>query len=506
MQFIRAIGVALALVSFPAALRPAQLPGLPHLKMSDFQPAIRKQVQKADTAAHNRPRSAEASGGLGMVLDAYHQYESAELCYQRAYGLDARAFQWAYYLGSVEVHQGKYVQAAVTLRGALRLRPDYLPARLKLAESLLAAGDLGGSSEIYEAILKDVSKPVDSRLRGNDRNGDELRGNDDGGGSLPRSGGIAASAEALYGLGRIQAVRGDSAAATESYRRACELYPAYGAVQYALALAYQKMGKSEEAEPHFRAYQENMTVTPPIDDPLIGAVQALNLGVDQHLRRSIELEKQGDLRGAIKEQELALEVDPRNVQANINLISLYARVGDPDAADKRYQESVRLNPNRADAYYNYGVFLFMQGKSEEAERAYRQALQINSNYAEAHNNLGFLLEKQGKTEEALAEYEAALKSQPNYHPAHYNIATILARQGKYGASIEHLLRTLEPEDESTPAYLYALAVAYEREGDTQSALKYAREARDKAAARHQAQLVERIDQDFPIVAPVRSPQ
>lgn len=488
------------------ALRPAELPGLPDLKISDFQPAIRKQVQQADAAAHARPRSADASGKLGMVLDAYQQYESAAPCYERAHRLDGRSFPWAYYLGSTQFHQGKYVQAAAALREALRLAPAYLPAQLKLAESLLAEGDLDGSSEIYEAILKSTSKSMDSRLRGNDRNGGEPRGNDEGGDSLSRSGGIAAPAEALYGLGRIQSARGDISAAAESYRRACELFPDYGAAQYALALAYQKLGKPGEAEPHFRAYQANMTVTPPLEDPLMGAVQALNLGVDQHLRRSIELEKQGDLREAIKEQELALEVDPQNVQANINLISLYARLKDPGAAEKHFRESVRLNPNRADAYYNYGVFQSMQGKSEEAERAYRQALQINSNYAEAQNNLGFLLEKQGKTEEALAEYEAALKSKPNYHPAHYNIATILARQGKYGESIEHLLRTLEPEDESTPGYLYALAVAYVRQGDTQSALNYARKARDQASFWRQSQLLTRIDRDFPDLGQGELPQ
>ena len=481
--------IALALLSFPLAAPSAELPPLPILNMSDFQPAIRNQVQQFDAAARSRPNSAEAAGRLGMVLDAYQQYESAALCYERAHRLDARAFQWDYYLGSVQVHQGKYDQAVATLREAIRLGPDYLPARLKLAESLLAAGDLDGSEEVYKQILENASKAMDSRLRGNDNEG-----------------AITTSAEALYGLGRIQSARGDIGAAAGRYRKACEIFPAYGAAQYALALAYQKMGKPDDAEPHFRAYQANMTVTPPLDDPLMGTVQALNLGVDQHLRRSIELEKQGDLRGAIKEQELALEVDPQNVQANINLISLYARAGDPDAAEKHYRDSVRLNPNRADAYYNHGVFLFMEGNSQEAEENYRQALKINPYYTEAHNNLGVLLEKQGKTEEALAEYGAALKSQPNYRPAHYHVATILARQGKYAESAGHLLKTLQPEDESTPGYLYALAIDYARQGDDRSALIYARKARDRAAAWRQSQLLSRIDHDFPDAASERPPQ
>src|SRR5437016_8430930 len=172
----------------------------------------------------------------------------------------------------------------------------------------------------------------------------------------------AESAEALYGLGRIQAARGEISAAAESYRRACELFPAYGAAQYALALAYRKLGEPDAAEPHFRVYQANITGMPPLDDPLLGEVQSMNLGAETHLRRSIELEQQGRLSEAIEEQEQALQVDPHNVQAYINLISLYARVGESGKAEQNFQAAVQLNPGRADAFYNHGVLLLRQGK------------------------------------------------------------------------------------------------------------------------------------------------
>jgi tetratricopeptide (TPR) repeat protein len=476
-------------MSFPMALRPAELPALPKLNMADFLPAIRRQVQQADAAARASPRSAAASGNLGMVLDAYQQYQAASLCYERAHRLDPRVFRWAYYLGADQVHQGAYDQAVATLRQALALSPGYLPARLKLAESLLASGKLDESGKIYEAILKGDAKSLDSRLRGNDNDGD-----------------IAATAEALYGMGRIEAARGDISAAAESYRKACELFPAYGAAQYALALAYRKLGEPDMAQPHFSVYEANMTVAPPLEDPLLGAVQALNLGADPHLRHAIALEQQGKLNEAIQEQDQALAIDPKSVQAHINLISLYGRTGQIEKAEQHFQEAVRLNPNRADAYYNHGVLVFDSGKYAEAEQAFRQALKINPYYAEAHNNLGFLLERQGRTEDAIGEYEACLKSQPNYRLAHYHIATILARQNKYDEAIEHLLKTLTPEDESTPGYLYALAIAYARKQDRESALKYMRMARDQAAARNQSQLLASIDRDLRRLEQVEIPQ
>ena len=469
------LAVALMFLGVPLLARPQELPALPKLNMADFLPAIRKQILQADAAARANPRSADANGNLGMVLDAYQQYESAALCYERARQLDSRAFRWAYYLGADQVHQGAYDQAVATLRQALTLSPDYLPARLKLAESLLASGNLDESAKIFQAILKSDPESGD--------------------------GNSAATAEALYGMGRIEAARGNISAAAESYRKACELFPSYGAAQYALALSYRKLGKPEMAQPHFIVYEANMTATPPLQDPLMGAIQALNLGADPHLLRSIELEQQGKLDEAIQEQDQALAIDPKSVQAHINLISLYARTGQIEKAEQHFQEAVRLNPNRADAYYNDGVLLFGQAKYPEAELAFRQALKINPNYAEAHNNLGFLLEKQGRAEDALAEYEACLKSQPDYRLAHYHIATILARQNKYDEAIEHLLKTLTPADDNTPGYLYALAIAYGRKGDRETALKYMRMAREEAAARHQSQLLTSIDRDLRSLTP-----
>src|SRR5206468_1985525 len=120
--------------------RDRDLPVLPRLTIAKFKPQIRVQVQKALQAAESEPRDPEANGRLGMLLYAFEQFESAELCYRRARLLDPNRFQWVYYLGLTQAMSGKNVEAAVSLQEALRLDPGYLPARLKTAEVLLSAG------------------------------------------------------------------------------------------------------------------------------------------------------------------------------------------------------------------------------------------------------------------------------------------------------------------------------------------------------------------------------
>ena len=124
------------------------LPGLPRLTIANFRPQIRDRVQKAYDDVEAKPQDPEANGRMGMLLQAFSQFESAELCYQRARILDPKRFQWAYYLGLTQSLDGKNEDASRTLQDAVRLDPQYLPARLKLAEVLLTLGRMDESQKI----------------------------------------------------------------------------------------------------------------------------------------------------------------------------------------------------------------------------------------------------------------------------------------------------------------------------------------------------------------------
>jgi len=355
------------------------------------------------------------------------------------------------------------MEAIATLRAALRLQPDYLPARLKLGESLLTAGELDESNRVYSAIVKESSDV----------------------------------AEAYYGLGRIDAARGNLAPAAESLRKACELFPTYGAAHYALAQVDGKLGKSEESQEHLKVFAKNKTIVPPVDDPLRDELRRLDMGAPSHLERGVQLEQVGRVEDAIAETEKALQLDPTLVRAHVNLIILYGRNGNPDKAEEHYRTAVKLNPRQfPDAYYNHGVLLLQQGKLDETEKAFRRALEIDPSYAAAHNNLGYVFELQGKISEAVAEYSKAVEEQPNFRQAHFNLGRILVNQQQYQEGIQQLQQTLTPVDENTPTFLYALGAAYGRAGQQQQALRYLHEARQQASARGQTQLLADIDKDL----------
>ncbi|MGH9397881.1 MAG: tetratricopeptide repeat protein [Terriglobia bacterium] len=454
--------LALLLGVMGGEARPATLPALPALKLDNTFSAVRRQIQQAYAAARAHPAEPASNGKLAMILDTYQQYAGAAICYRRAHRLEPSSFQWVYDLGYVEMKLGEYDRAAAAFRAALKMNPGYLPATMNLAESLLSAGQLDASGKLFEEI---VQKYPDS-------------------------------AEAQYGLGRVEAAQGNAQAAAQALEKACELFPEYGGAHYALALAYRKLGQPQKAATHFAAYQSNVTTAPPIADPLRAAVEQLNQGPLELMRRGLALGQAGDIDGAIQEYQKAIGLDPQLVQAHINLIQLYARASKYEKAEQEYQAAVSLDPNRADCYYNYGVLMFGLNRFSEAEQAFRRAIAINPYYAEAHNNLGFLIERQGHLDQAIEEFRKAVEDRPNYRLARFHIGQILVNQRKYAEAIAEFQKILTPNDATTPGYLYALGATYARAGDLQNALTYIRKARDEAAARGQTQLLASIDGDL----------
>lgn len=101
--------------------------------------------------------------------------------------------------------------------------------------------------------------------------------------------------------------------------------------------------------------------------------------------------------------------------------------------------------------------------------------------------------------EAEAEFQKAVEHGPGYRLAHFHLGRLLVNRNEYSAGIEHLLRTLGPEDDSTPGYLYALGAAYARAGDRENAIRYLREGRAQAQLRGQHHLVASIEKDLKIL-------
>jgi lipopolysaccharide biosynthesis regulator YciM len=110
---------------------------------------------------------------------------------------------------------------------------------------------------------------------------------------------------------------------------------------------------------------------------------------------------------------------------------------------------------------------------------------------------------EGKLADAERHFVRAIEDDPGQRLAHFHLGRLLANRKQYPAAISHFLETLQPEDDQTPAFMYALAATYARAGQPERALEYARSARGKAAALGQSDLVASIERDIQALERVR---
>src|SRR5262245_28260945 len=136
-------------------------PPLPVLPFDTYPAPMREAVRRAHQQASARPNDAAASGALARLLHAWEQWEAAHQAYARAQSLAPAVPDWHYLDAVVLQRLARQPDAAAQLEQALALQPEYVPARVKLAEALFESGRLERSQTFYAELVKlPAAEPV----------------------------------------------------------------------------------------------------------------------------------------------------------------------------------------------------------------------------------------------------------------------------------------------------------------------------------------------------------
>src|ERR1700733_15036361 len=164
------------------------VPPVPAIAVDGLDADVRNAILKARDQALAQPKSAQASGSLGMVLEGHTLYQPAVPAYQRAVRLDPKDFAWRYYRARCHEKTGQLDEAMASFSEGRRIHPDYVPAILKRAELLLKLGRFPESAATLEPFLaKNPGSPM-----------------------------------ALYFIARLKFAQQEFAAADDLYRRATQ--------------------------------------------------------------------------------------------------------------------------------------------------------------------------------------------------------------------------------------------------------------------------------------------
>lgn len=151
----------------------------------------------------------------------------------------------------------------------------------------------------------------------------------------------------------------------------------------------------------------------------------------------------GDAAGAKAAFEAALQQDPSDPRAHLDLGLAHEMLGDPTAAEQAYRKAIELQPDLAEALNNLGVLLRARGEVADAIALLRRAAEANAESASAHMNLALALEDAGDREAASQAYARAVALAPEDAMTRVNYGLLLLALGQPEAGEKQLLAARE---------------------------------------------------------------
>ncbi|KAM8980305.1 LOW QUALITY PROTEIN: protein O-mannosyl-transferase TMTC1 [Sarcophilus harrisii] len=359
------------------------------------------------TALKLYPHHASALNNLGTLTK---DRTEAKEYYKKALQLNPQHNRALFNLGNLLKSQGKKDEAIIFLRDSIKFGPEFADAYSSLA-SLLAEQELfQKAEEVYQAGIKNC--PESSDLHNNygvflvDTGTPEsaiyhyqqaiqlsphhhvamvnlgrlyrsLGENKEAEEWYKRALDITQTAEILSPLGALYYNTGRYEEALQIYREAAALQPSAKEIQLALAQVLAMMGQTEEAE----------KMTNHIVSEEAGCLECYRL-------LSAIYSKQEHYPKALEAIDKALQLKPKDPKV---ISELFFTKGNQlreqnflDKAFESYQVAVQLNPEQAQAWMNMGGIEHIKGDYVSARGYYEKALQLVPNSKLLKENLAKL--------------------------------------------------------------------------------------------------------------------
>ena len=265
------------------------------------------------------------------------------------------------------------------------------------------------------------------------------------------------------------------AAAQADYETYLKQRPKDAAAHFDLGYVYTAQHQTEKA---IAEYRNAITLDPKMIDaqlnlgisllpsdpkasiPPLEKVIELNYAFERgHYMLGAAEERSGNAAAAEKEYEIAVKLDPNDVEAHGALARIDLANKKPDAAEGEFRELLRLKPGDSQGTMGLAQSLLEQKKTSDAVAALATYLNANPNDARARLMEASALVDLGKNDDALDALDQAAQHGPETVETLKLRSVIYYRQSDFAKAVPVLKRAsaMAPQDASIHARLgYAL--------------------------------------------------
>lgn len=408
--------------------------------LSQWPPELPARIASCEAriAAGNSPVS--ALGELGRLYHANGFLPEAATCYVGLEWLAPDEGRWAYRHALILSGYGENEPAVERLRRVADLPVEYVPARLRLGETLLKLGDISASAEVYAAVRQ--AHPDEPY--------------------------------ALLGLARCDIERERWEDARTKLERLVDM--TNYALGYDLIVSvYERLGQDERAAAirgQMRAWGAFRDMTDPwMEELLEDSYDAYQLSL-----AAGAAERRPDLPLAIRRMERSVALAPDSATLRFQLGMLYLQGREYTKSREQLERCTRLAPDFADGWAHLSGVLSTVGDRTGSDRAIEEGLRRCPDSPGLHLMQAARLKKAGRLEEAIAEFRRSIELRPTEADAYIQLGVTLmgANRTEEGLAVLESALVAEPQH---PFVLYTLALHAMQTRDEASARRWMEQAR-----------------------------
>jgi len=415
------------------AIVAAALPAAPAL--GGAAAVLGEKLAAASQRAHGRGTAAKGLAELSRLYHANGFLAEAIQCYEGLEKLSPREPRWPHLHATILAGFGETEPAIQLWRRVIELAPDYLPARLRLGDCLLKTNRPDEATAVYAEVLKRD----------------------------------AANAYALFGLARIdfEAARWDQA---RTRLEAVVSQTNYTLGYDLIVSLYEKTGQHDRAEA-IRGNAKASGAYRDAPDPWVD--QLMDFCYDPYRLSLVAgvAGQTGDLAGATRLLERAVELAPEDVAVRFQLGGLAEAGKDLKTAMEQYERCTVLAPDFADGWAHLSALQAQTRQAAAAERTLLAGLAHCPDSPGLHLQRARNLQEAGRNAEAIGEFQTSIRLRPNEPDAYVELGNLYIQLGNEQAGVQ-MMRQAYEADPGHPMALIVLALTSISAGDEAAARQW----------------------------------
>jgi tetratricopeptide (TPR) repeat protein len=366
-------------------------------------------------------------------------------------------------LGRVHATRGEWEQARQLFQKAIDLRPDYLLARLALAQLEVSQRDFDAGLKSAQQVLSyDHNNSTallisSAALMGQKKFGEARQLLD----AMLKAN--PSSPDALFQLGVVDLAESKYKDAADSFRRSYDLNPANPRGLMGMVETQMEQHHPDQA---MQLLQTESAKAPNRMDLVLAlgntAVRAgqFDLAISYFQKVAASLPKGSKAQGDIF----------------LRIGETYRRKGDLANSIVALQKAREILPENGVVLSTLGLVLDTSGRWSEARQVYEVVIKIDPNNGVALNNLAFLLtEHGGDLNDALTKAQRAKQLLPDLSEVSDTLGWIYLRKNLTDNAID-IFKDLVNKVPAQAVFRYHLGMAYSQKGDKTRALKELQDA------------------------------